>query len=362
MLEKEIIGNTVENWVISLLFVVGAYVIMKIISYVSKKHIYPFVKKTRYKFDDIIYYAVESPLLYAIMLIGLWIAIHRLVYPDGFVITIDHAYRILIILNVTWVFVRLVNALFEYSWKNNDGTDHRMLPIVKRTLATVIWIIGIITALSNIGVNISALLGTLGIGGIAFALAAQDTVKNIFGAFTILADKPFSIGDTVQVDGFEGTIVDVGIRSTKLQNYDKRIITFPNYKISDASIVNISSENLYRRVTVKLGLTYDTTPEKMKEAMNILKAVPDKVEYVKKNDVTVFFSEFADSAMIITFIYFIDKKGNIQGTISDVNMEILTSFNKASLSFAFPSQTLYIGKDDSSGDLESKLKSTGAQK
>ena len=89
-------------------------------------------------------------------------------------------------------------------------------------------------ALSNIGVNISALLGTLGIGGIAFALAAQDTVKNIFGAFTIFTDKPFNIGDTIRVDSFEGTVIDVGARSTKIMDYDKRIITFPNYKITDA--------------------------------------------------------------------------------------------------------------------------------
>lgn len=136
-----------------------------------------------------------------------------------------------------------------------------MMPIIKRAILVVVWIIGLVMALSNIGVNISALLGTLGIGGIAFALAAQDTVKNIFGAFTILTDKPFSIGDTIRVDSFEGTIVDVGVRSTKMMDYDKRIITFPNYKITDANIINISSEPM-RRVVLNIGLTYDTTPEK----------------------------------------------------------------------------------------------------
>lgn len=128
-------------------------------------------------------------------------------------------------------------------------------------MLVVVWIIGLVMALSNVGVNISALLGTLGIGGIAFALAAQDTVKNVFGAFTLLTDKPFNIGDTIRFDNFEGTVVDIGIRSTRIMNYDKRIITFPNYKITDSSIINISSEPM-RRVVLNLGLTYDTTAKK----------------------------------------------------------------------------------------------------
>jgi len=219
-----------------------------------------------------------------------------------------------------------------------------MTPIIRRTLLVVVWLIGGIMALSNVGVNISALLGTLGIGGIAFALAAQDTVKNIFGAFTILTDKPFNIGDTVRIDSFEGTVIDVGIRSTKIRDYDKRVITIPNYKIADASVINISSEEPYRRVVMKIGLTYDTTPDKMQEAINLLNSMPSRVQNLKQNDVTVFFSEFGDSAMIITFVYFIEKEAGIQAVTSNVNMEILSSFNKAGLNFAFPSQTLYINR------------------
>ena len=144
----------------------------------------------------------------------------------------------------------------------------------------------LVMALSNVGVNISALLGTLGIGGIAFALAAQDTVKNVFGAFTLLTDKPFNIGDTIRFDNFEGTVVDIGIRSTRIMNYDKRIITFPNYKITDSSIINISSEPM-RRVVLNLGLTYDTTAKKMKEALELLKAIPKRVENVRSEEAHV---------------------------------------------------------------------------
>ncbi|MDR2951341.1 MAG: mechanosensitive ion channel family protein [Prevotella sp.] len=347
MLEKEIWGNSIESWGISIIIIVAVIIIIKLISLFNKRVIKAFTKKTANRLDDIVYDAIESPILFGIALLGLWIAIHRLIAPDGLVRAVDNAYKILVVLNMTWFIVRLVNSLLEVYWVNRADNSQRtqkhasrMMPVIKRTALVIIWLIGIVMALSNVGVNISALLGTLGIGGIAFALAAQDTIKNIFGAFTIFADRPFSIGDVIRIDNFEGTIIDVGARSTKMRNYDKRVITFPNYKIADASIINISAEPM-RRVVTKLGLTYDTTPEKMNEAMNILKDMPSKVEFVATKDLVVNFTDFTDSALTITFIYFIEKKGDIGKTTSDVNMEILSAFNTAGLNFAFPTQTLY---------------------
>lgn len=343
MLEYEFWGNTVENWGISGIIIVVTVILAKLISYLNKKVLVPYSQKTKNKLDDIIIGSIEQPIVFGIVLLGLWIAIHRLVYPDSFVKAIDAAYKILIVLNITWLFARLANGLLDTYWVNrsNHKATTRMMPVVRRTILVIVWIIGIVMALSNVGVNISALLGTLGIGGIAFALAAQDTIKNIFGAFTILTDKPFGIGDTIKIDGFEGTIIDVGVRSTKMRTYDRRIVTFPNYKVSDASIENVSSEPM-RRIVMSLGLTYDTTPEKMSEALKILQDISNKVQYVSPKDLVANFTDFQDSALIITFVFFIEKKGDINKVKSNVNMEILSSFNKAGLNFAFPSQTLYV--------------------
>lgn len=349
MLENELWGNTIENWGISVLIILGAIIIVKLLSLLGKKVIKPFVTGTDNHLDDVIFYSLEAPVKFAIILLGIWIAIHRLVYPDSFVKVVDNAYSILIVLDITWFFGRLFSSLLQVYWgKQSNGQANKMMPIIKRTILVIVWLIGIVMALSNVGVNISALLGTLGIGGIAFALAAQDTVKNVFGAFTILTDKPFSIGDTIRVDSYEGTVVDVGVRSTKIMNYDKRIITFPNYKITDTSIVNISSEPM-RRVVLNLGLTYDTTSEKMKEALELLKSIPKRVENVSSNpsDIVAVFTEYSDSALVIMYIYFIEKQGDILGVTSNMNMEILAAFNKAGLNLAFPTRTVYIQKDES---------------
>ena len=349
MLENELWGNTIENWGISILIILGAIIIVKLLSLLGKKVIKPFVTGTDNHLDDVIFYSLEAPVKFAIILLGIWIAIHRLVYPDSFVKVVDNAYSILIVLDITWFFGRLFSSLLQVYWgKQSNGQANKMMTIIKRTILVIVWLIGIVIALSNVGVNISALLGTLGIGGIAFALAAQDTVKNVFGAFTILTDKPFSIGDTIRVDSYEGTVVDVGVRSTKIMNYDKRIITFPNYKITDTSIVNISSEPM-RRVVLNLGLTYDTTSEKMKEALELLKSIPKRVENVSSNpsDIVAVFTEYSDSALVIMYIYFIEKQGDILGVTSNMNMEILAAFNKAGLNLAFPTRTVYIQKDES---------------
>lgn len=349
MLENELWGNTIENWGISILIILGAIIIVKLLSLLGKKVIKPFVTGTDNHLDDVIFYSLEAPVKFAIILLGIWIAIHRLVYPDSFVKVVDNAYSILIVLDITWFFGRLFSSLLQVYWgKQSNGQANKMMPIIKRTILVIVWLIGIVMALSNVGVNISALLGTLGIGGIAFALAAQDTVKNVFGTFTILTDKPFSIGDTIRVDSYEGTVVDVGVRSTKIMNYDKRIITFPNYNITDTSIVNISSEPM-RRVVLNLGLTYDTTSEKMKEALELLKSIPKRVENVSSNpsDIVAVFTEYSDSALVIMYIYFIEKQGDILGVTSNMNMEILAAFNKAGLNLAFPTRTVYIQKDES---------------
>lgn len=348
MLQKELWGNSIDTWATSIIIIIGAVVVVKLISIFSRKIVRPFITRTRNGLDDIIYSSLEPPLKFAILLLGVWIAIHRLVYPDSVVKIVDNIYRILIILDITWIFARLSGGLLQTYWGcRSDGQINRMMPVIRRSILVVMWIIGSIMALSNIGVNISTLLGTLGVGGIAFALAAQDTIKNIFGAFTIFADKPFSIGDIVRIDNYEGTIIDVGVRSTRILGYDKRIVTIPNYKVADNSIVNISSEPM-RRVVLKLGLTYDTSFEKMEEALHILQSIPGSVGNVSTNpsDITVYFSEYTDSALEITYIYHIRKSGNIQQVTSNMNMAILNAFNQAGLNFAFPTQTLYIAQQN----------------
>jgi len=223
--------------------------------------------------------------------------------------------------------------------------DNHLMSILRRTVLAIIWSLGIVMALNNVGVNVATLVAGLSIGGLAFALAAQDTIKNIYGGFTIFTDRPFRIGDRIKVDGFDGFVENIGIRSTRIRTLEKRLVTMPNFKLVEASVENISEEPM-RRVLMKLGLTYNTTPQKMNEAMEILKAIPEKVRNVDPKDITVAFTDFTDFSLVITFVYFIRKNADVMETPSQVNTEILRAFNEAGLQFAYPTQTVYIEKED----------------
>ena len=351
MLDQTFYGNTIYNWIISIVIILSAFILNKIIDLLNKHVIHKITAKTKNRLDDILFQMLEAPVSLGIALGAIWIATSRLELHKSMDLFLFKSYQILIVLNITWFVVRLANALIEEyvapiaNDPNNKRIDNNFLPIIRRSFLGIIWSLGIVMALNNVGVDVRTLIASLGIGGLAFALAAQDTIKNIFGGITIFSDRPFRIGDRIKVDGFDGIVEDIGIRSTRLRTLDRCLVTIPNFKLVEASVENISEEPM-RRIVSKIGLTYDTTPEKMNKAIDILKNIPKKVSGIDAKDVYVFFSDFADFSMVITFIYFIKKKSDITSTISEVNLEVLDAFNKAGLDFAFPTQTLHLKAGD----------------
>ncbi len=170
-------------------------------------------------------------------------------------------------------------------------------------------------------------------------MAAKDTVANIFGGITIFADKPFKVNDRIIIDGFDGTIKEIGLRSSRLETLDGRIVTIPNSKFAETPVENVSLEP-GRKIRLNLGLTYDTKPKQIERAIKILETVA-KNNINIKNEVVISFNQFNDSALNILFIYYIKKNANILETQSEMNLEILKQFNKAKLEFAFPTRTIY---------------------
>jgi len=351
MLEQTFYKNTLHDWIISLAIIAGALLLNKVIILLNKHFIQKLTAKTKNRLDDILFKMLQAPVLFGIMLVAIWFAARRLELGTHIESLILKAYKVLTVINITWFVARLVNALLEeyLAPKAADKNtlkylDNHLMSILRRAILAVIWSLGIVMALNNVGVDVGTLIAGLSIGGLAFALAAQDTIKNIYGGFTIFTDRPFRIGDRIKVDGFDGFVENIGIRSTRIRTLEKRVVTMPNFKLVEASVENISEEPM-RRVLMKLGLTYNTTPQKMNEAMEILKAIPEKVRNVDPKDITVAFTDFTDFSLVITFMYFIRKNADVMETPSQVNTEILRAFNEAGLQFAYPTQTVYIEKD-----------------
>ena len=258
---------------------------------------------------------------------------------------VHHIFGFLLIVNITWLVVRLLDALIEeyvvpLAENTKSDLDDQLLPIFRKGMKVIIWSLGIIMGLNNAGYDVGAIIAGLGIGGLAFALAAQDTVKNFFGGIMIFADKPFQIGDRILIGDIDGFVKEIGIRSTRIETLAGRIVTVPNSKFSDDSVENIDTEPT-RKVVLNLGLTYDTSAEKIDRAMALLKEIAaDHKDKIDEN-VLVSFNAFGDFSLGILFIYYIKKEADILDTQSAINLDILRRFGEEGLEMAFPTQTIY---------------------
>lgn len=342
--EKTFYGNTIGDWLVAAVIILGSVVAGKILYYLCSTVVRRMTARTRTKLDDIFVDMVEEPLVLAATIAGVWWGISRLSLGESVERYVGSALQVVLILIFVWLVSRLLDSLFrEYlaplAAKSETDLDDQLLPIVRKGTKIVVWTIGVIVALNNAGYNVGALIAGLGIGGLALAMAAKDTVANIFGGFTIFTDRPFSINDRVKVDGFDGTIKEIGVRSTRLETLEGRIVTIPNSKFSDSAVENVSLEPA-RKVVLDLGLTYDTSPAKMRRALELVREIAETNAGVDEQVLTAF-DGFGDFAMNVKLIYWIKKDADILTTMTEVNLEILERFAAEGLDMAFPTQVVY---------------------
>ncbi len=343
-LQNEFLGNPYSYWIVAIVGILLSVVIAKVMYWIISNIIKKFTAKTKTNLDDLLIEKLEGPVAFAIGLFGVWISTDMLHFSKGFDTFLHVIFYIATLVNIAWSSTRLIDALIdEYivplTEKSQSDLDDQVLPIVRKALKITVWIIAIIIGLSNAGYDVGALVTGLGIGGLAFALAAQDSMKNLFGGITIFTDKPFKLKDRIIVAGTDGVVEEIGIRSTRLRTLMGRRVTIPNSIFSNTGIENVTSEPLFK-VVINLGLTYDTGYGKMKEAMDTLKDIAEKNDGIEKNYV-VSFNKFMDSSLNIEFSYFIKKDKLPPVVQTQMNMEILRQFEERGLNFAYPTRTVY---------------------
>jgi MscS family membrane protein len=343
-LNETFYGNTLAKWGLSLIIVLASVIISKIIFWIFKRIIRKATEKTTTRLDDILIDMLEEPLVVFVVLLGIVFALDQLIIAEWLDNWLNKGMRVAFTVNFTWLIARTVDAMIReyltpYVEKSDNDLDDQVLPLARKGLRSIIWILGILLALNNAGYNVGALLAGLGIGGIALAMAAKDTVANIFGGLTVFVDKPFKIKDRIKVGGYDGFVEEIGIRSSRIRTLEGRLVTIPNHKFTDSYVENVSSEPT-RKVTLKLGLTYDTPPEKMELAIAILNEILLNDPGVEDNTWLVFDS-FGDYSLGITFVYYIKSGQSITEVQSRMSLTVLKRFNAEGLEFAFPTQTLY---------------------
>jgi MscS family membrane protein len=286
----------------------------------------------------------------------LWLLLERIGLSFiGLSITIRTIFRVDPVLPfvMTWTAIRLVD-LVVFWWgerlRRGEREDAIVLLRPARTAIRItIVIVAVLFWLDNIGIKVSALLAGLGVGGLAVALAAQDTLKNLLGSIMILLDKPYKVGQRIVAKGHDGVVEEIGLRSTRMRLLTGHQTTIPNDEMAKIDIENIGQRPHIRRLT-NIGITYDTPPEKIEKAVELILKILDNHEGMDPEfPPRAYFSEYNPYSLNILVLYWYhpaDYWGYMKFS-QWVNLQIAREFQKEGIKFAFPTSTTYLSQDDS---------------
>jgi MscS family membrane protein len=247
-----------------------------------------------------------------------------------------------------WGLIRALSAFLDHVGaiaRARNSSAAAFMPWIKKSLIVLFVILGVLMAAANIGVDVKAFLAGLGIGGLAFALAAQDTIANLFGSVVVAVDQPFKVGETVRIGAFTGMVEDIGLRSTKIRAVDKSLIIIPNKTVAAEAITNLARFT-ERRVEQVIGLTYDTSAEKMDAIVEEFRTIILAESEVEPSSVMVFFRDYSASSLDIWLVY-VAKDADFQKHMrlrQRINLSMMRAVQARGLSFAFPTQTLEFGQ------------------
>ena len=287
-----------------------------------------------------------KPVRFLIIILALAIIKDILPLAPKVVLFIKGVLFVLVALDVAYFFTKLIDLyvdgfLAPKVEKTESKLDDTLLIVIKKSVKWFIWIIAVVLVLQNLEVDVTSLIAGLGIGGLAIALAAQETLKNFLGSIAIFSDRPFHVGDRIQLEGVDGAVEGVGFRSTKIRTLDGTLVTIPNSKVADSVINNVAMrptiKNLYN-----IGITYDTPPAKIKRALAIIRDVIGN--HPSTDNFWVYFKEFGDFSLNILVIHWCKYLAYQEFLIAteEINLEIKKRFGAEGIGFAFPSQTIYL--------------------
>ena len=253
-------------------------------------------------------------------------------------------------LNLFWGLLCALDALLDHA--HEVALEKQMgvaafMPWIKKTVVAIFVVLGVLLTVQSLGYNVSTILSGLGIGGLAFALAAQDTIANLFGSIVVAIDQPFKIGETVKIGASTGTVEDIGLRSTKIRLVDRSLVIIPNKTVAAEAIVNLSRFTS-RRVEQTLSLTYDTTPDQMEAIVREIRRLIEQEPEVDATTVHVYFRDYNASSLDIWLAYVIKNPDFAKhlAVRQRLNLGFLRAVETHGLDFAFPTQTMHLPEPD----------------
>jgi MscS family membrane protein len=339
-------GNTTTHFIIAGLFILVAFALRRAVTFFIFGIFRKAASRTKTTLDDKLFTALEGPVALLIVVIGAVAALKVLKLPSWGDRAVAYGYTLAFSFVVFWLLLRAFNTLLDHM---HEVARHRhmgvaaFMPWIKKALLTIFVIFGVLMVAQSLGADVKAFLAGLGIGGLAVALAAQDTIANVFGSVVIAIDHPFKIGEFVQVGGNSGAVEDIGLRSTRLRRADKALVIIPNKTVAAEPIINLSRFTM-RRVEQTIGLTYDSKPEQIAGLVDEIREMILASPEIDKPSVIVQFTNFSASSLDVWIVYqTLDPDFVKHLKLKErFNMEIMRAVQRRGLAFAFPTQTVLL--------------------
>jgi MscS family membrane protein len=327
-----LLGRTTLQWVLAAALIAGGFVAGHICYRIVSALLKRLCAATETGLDDLILAGIRPPLVVILTLGGIRLGLDFLGMSSGVSIWADRVLRLSLILMSALALNKLTAALVGRYVP--EKADHPLLPgeaavqpVLRKFLASLVWIVAAVLVLRVLGYNISALLAGLGLGGAALALASKDTLSNFFGSITIFVEKPFRINDRIKIGAYDGVITEIGIRTSRLRTLENRTVVIPNSLFTASPIENVSSAP-NTKIVQTIKVHGDNGAEKLEQALELLRGI--EVDGLDGPCVAGLAS-VGGIVCQITHVFFIARGADYWGTINGVNLEILRRFKEAGI-------------------------------
>ncbi|MBN1860639.1 MAG: mechanosensitive ion channel family protein [Candidatus Thermoplasmatota archaeon] len=340
-----IVGQSIAAVIFFALAIIIGWIVYRIFAYYFTK----WAKKTKTTLDDEIIKNVKRPVYFLVLLIGFWYAVDQLVFLDAYYVYIGFIFLTAEILLIAYIITRVINVLVSWyanrlARKTKQEISTNILVIFKKLLHAVVYIFAFLILLYLSKIDLSGALVGLGVGGIAIAFALQNLLSDAFSAFSIFFDRPFEIGDFIVIGDDAGTVTHISMRSTRIKLLRGEELVISNRAILDKNIHNYKKLQK-RRIVFTVGVTYGTPIEKLKKIEGMIREIIGKCQLCQID--RIHFREFGAFSLNFEVVYFIDSSdyNTYMDIQQQINFGIAEAFEKEKIEIAFPTQTIYLEKN-----------------
>ena len=344
-LRTTFLGNPLWQYLASLIYIVLAFYVAKFLDWLTRVWLRRFTGKTKTTVDDQLLELLNGPIKVVTFVVFLHIGLSIFHWPPLAELWLHKAFVVILAVSLTYMALKVTDVLVDL-WRGRavdleKGMNDQLFIVIRKGLKAFLLVIAALVTMQNLGVNVTAAIASLSIGGLAIGLAAQDTLANLFGAVAIFADKPFRVGDRIKLDTVDGQVETIGLRSTRVRSLDGHLITIPNKTMGSATITNVTARpNI--KTEMNLSLTYDTPTAKVQRASALLEEIYRA--HPLTSDVWISFNRFDASALNIYVVHWwngVEPKAHLAG-MQELNLEIKRRFEAEGIEFAFPTQTVHL--------------------